>query len=320
MQNWRKLETIVADFLCDNCTLFETESLTDQVFSHIQDIINDLVQELNAEHVLIYGYNAAKIWILGEKNASGKLKDMVLAEVEKKKKKINEDLSVTTRIIPFVQPQNIEFLEIIGCFAKSRENVRNIVGDKEGEKVEVTGTPAAHEEIQRQMLDILPKVRRSKYQESKKKLFLNVFQSQSALDSLDTELDRSGVVAVWILDNRTVSMYSDSPEKAKLAMNCLNGVIWEGHYPSGNKTLDPLEEALLGTQNWLDKKAALEREAEPLFVEVPRRESEERKQQRIHSDQSAPCGHSTEAPLCSLVRELVVLFGSAGALSVILIS
>lgn len=271
LQNWRRLEWIVKDFLSANCAVFETPRLTNQVFDHIRGCIAELAEKLNVQNLLNHGQqkNENCVWIVGEIHAMEKLKAVVEREIETKKAKIQEDLSVTSRIIPFFPPHVIDYIHKMGIFSELPTTVRNVVTDKKKKQLTIEATPAGFEDVQSQVMALVNNLEDTRCQENKKKLFMKVLRTQPAIEGLEKALADNRVVAVWTHDERTVSMHSESKENSQQAMICLNQVIWEGHYPT-TRPLDELERSLLSDPKWSDKKAEMESAVSPLFIEENR--------------------------------------------------
>lgn len=272
LQNWRHLDKHVADFVTEHCAIFETESLTEQIFSHVDERMAELTKTMNIEALMDAGHklDEKRVWIIGDRNTVENVEARINKEIEEKRSKIKEDASIRPMTIPNVCDYQISYLEKTNFFKEMEAsfNLRDIKPDKEDERVTLEGTPAALDEFQNRMLDILPKMKRSRCQVNVKPLFLKVFDTKSASDKLESTLDKEDVTAVWTVANKTISSYSETKQKSKIAMDCLFDVVWEGQYPSENKVLEDLELNLLTTQDWEDKKGELELVANPLFIEL----------------------------------------------------
>ena len=208
-----------------------------------------------------------QISFLGEKSEVESLKLRVLQQIKEKEKQIQDERSRKTNTVPNITEFQISYLERINFFKDMEEKYKlgHFTFDKSNHLVEMNGLPSATNEVQKRMLEILPAVTQSRCHEIKKPLFLKVFQTRLAQESLQKELLAKNLVAVWTLEGKTVSMYSESKAKAKNAMDCLNETIWEAQYPNG-RAFDELEERLLKTPKWDRKREELERLADPLQI------------------------------------------------------
>ena len=148
---------------------------------------------------------------------------------------------------------------------KAAFKLKDIDANKAREEITITGLPSCIEDVQKRMLDILPKVERSRVSETKKPLFLKVYKTQLAKESLENEFLNRGVVASRTLENKTISMFSETKEKSRIAMDCLNDLIWESQYPQ-TREFDELEKKLLSTPSWRAKEAELLKNAAPLQI------------------------------------------------------
>lgn len=252
--------------------MYETDTLTEQVFSQLVPKVRELTKSLNVicndsntKQTALFGAN--RISVIGERQTIEDLKTRMEQHMEAIERKIKEDLTIKTVTFPNVKDYQIHYLGITEFFRdmKRKHGLRDIQTDEPNERVKLTGVPSKIEEVQKEMNDILPKLSKSKFSEDKKQLFLRVFSTKLAKESILNEFLNKRVKAVWTLENRTVSMYSESKEKARLAMECLNNVIWEARYPE-SRDLDELEKQLLLTAVWRDKKEELMKMADPLQI------------------------------------------------------
>ena len=208
-----------------------------------------------------------KIVIIGEKATVENLQAQISKKIKEKEKQIQEERSVRPVDVPNIPAYQIEYLECIKFFDEMRKahKLKDIKADKDKEIVRITGIPSSIDEVQKRMLEIVRSVSKSRCSENKKPLFLKVLKTQLGIESLKNELLNRRVRAVWTIESKTVYMYSDSNENARLAMDCLNDVIWEAQYPA-SRDFDDLERKLLTSSGWRNKKAELEKTAEPLQI------------------------------------------------------
>ena len=272
LQNWRALIQCVEKFVTAHCLLFETESLTEQVFNHVAQKLKELTKSLKVVYQLISGKmshqpGVNKICVIGERPTVENLQAQILKQIKQKEKEIQEEQNVKTVIIPNIRSYQVDYLERVKFLAemKAAFKLKDIDANKAREEITITGLPSCIEDVQKRMLDILPKVERSRVSETKKPLFLKVYKTQLAKESLENEFINRGVVASRTLENKTISMFSETKEKSRIAMDCLNDLIWESQYPQ-TREFDELEKKLLSTPSWRAKEAELLKNAAPLQI------------------------------------------------------
>ena len=272
LQNWRSINQLIEKFVQTNCLIYQTETLTEQVYSELVPKVRNLTKSLKVIFATISAKQSAhpganQLSVVGEKPTIENLKVQIEKLIKAEEKKIQEELAVRTIVFPNIKDYQIDYLELSEFFKDMKKafTLRSISPDRQNERVTITGVPSSIDMVQKKMFDILPKLSKSRCAESKKPMFLKVLETALAKESLSKEFLNKRLVAVWTLENRTINMYSEDKDKARLAMDSLNELIWEAEYPS-NRNLDDLEMQLLTSALWRDKKAELMKVAEPLQI------------------------------------------------------
>lgn len=263
LKNWRLLKQATTKFVNDNFLVYQTQALTQQVYEKLILEMPQLVagqpisSSLSAPDQQLY-QKTKRIAFGGEEAVIGALKARLLAMIKRYEAEIQEEKSVTRVVVPNIPEYQIEYLTIINFFTEmmSKHKLKSIAGDVKQQTVTIQGVPSHIEQVQQQMLKLLPAVANSKVSANKKPLFIKVFKTEFARKSIKQEFALKNVKAVWMLENRTVSVYSGSRALSEKAMECVNNVVWEAQYPSDHD-FDELERKLLRSGIWNDRKTEM---------------------------------------------------------------
>ena len=271
MKNWKFLKRNVGRFVKDELAVYETSRLTQQVF----DMVYARIPALTAGTPVLMACNNRSgggsyenvITVVGEKNVVEHVTAGLLTEIGKAEEDIQEELSVKETTIPNVQDAQIKYLNLVDFFdSKSKEyKLKSFTGDASTQQIRIEGVPRSTEAVQKEMLELLRNISQSKTSINKRPLFFEVFTTTSANRAIRQQLDSHQIAAVWIVENKTISVYSQSKRISKEALKHINETVWEERYPADH-ALDELESNLLRSQLWNEKKSHWEDVYQPLKI------------------------------------------------------
>ncbi|KAF6033905.1 hypothetical protein EB796_007785 [Bugula neritina] len=251
LKKWRKRRQLIDDFIRSNVSVYYTQTLTQQVFNKLKPGFKNLFSKNDVVTKVAEG---EPIGIAGMKGNVEQLTQELTKAIAKYEAEIRDEKATKTEVLPNVLDYQLNFLKQTDFFTtlQQKHKLKDVSGDVQQRAVAFTGVPANIEAAQRETLNLLPHLAKSK--------------TPMAEKSIRQELLAAGKLqAVWTVENRTLSVYSvDKPSAAK-ALKIINEVVWEAQYPQ-DREFDEAEKKLLISGKWNDKKAELCKTFEPLEI------------------------------------------------------
>ena len=208
-----------------------------------------------------------QIAISGEQRVVQDLSTRIQEMIRKLEQEIQEEKTITEVTVPNMMDFQIKYLSLIGFFKEMAEKyqLKSFSGDASKQCVTMKGRPTSIQSVQKLMFDLLPKVNQSKVSTTKTVHFLKVFTTASAEQTIRQQFEVKQIVALWSLEKKTISVYSESKSVSQNAIDCINTVVWESQYPADNK-FDEQEKKVLDSDAWTKKKEELEAQNESLEI------------------------------------------------------
>ena len=118
------------------------------------------------------------------------------------------------------------------------------------------------------MHDLLDKFRKSTYGATKEEGFIKVLQTESADKAIKRELKVRGIVALWKIGEKNITLHSESKSMSEAALKCVDDFIWKLTYPA-DRDFDEQEKVLLQSDLWSKRKQEVQQRYQPLhFYEL----------------------------------------------------
>lgn len=259
-------------FIDESFYTYRTNTLTQQVFDRLIEEIPKLFAgqpvATDVRGITEASVNTGnQIAISGEKRTVKKLESKMLDMILKFERQIQEEKRITTVVVPNIMEYQMNYLKEADFFKRMIDvhKVKSFTGDSARQNVTIRGQPASVDAVQKDIFDLLPKVTNSKVSTKKRPTYLNVFKAELAQETIRKQLLTKRMLVFWCLDNKTISVYSDSKALSQAAMDCINNVVWEAQYPA-DRDLDESEQSLLKSPLWTSKKTELQQQYDPLEI------------------------------------------------------
>ena len=251
---------------------FITEPLTHQVFDRLTPELSALFKGQSVASDVNVRTQASvntgnQVAIAGERKTVQNLSTRIQEMIHKFEQKIREENTIVEVKVPSIPEYQIQYLNLVGFFKKMIEmhKLLSFSGDSSTRSVIMKGLPTSIDSVQKAMSELLLKVNQSKVSMTKKALFLEVFKTPSAEQTIRQQFLINNIVALWCLENKTISVYSESKDISEKAMDCINSIVWESQYPAENK-FDEQEKKVLDSDAWTKKKVEIEAQNKPLAI------------------------------------------------------
>lgn len=253
-------------FLESDCSHYVSNPpLTEQVFTQIDKILPQLMEKSK----VIYGIGSEAncLHLVGLVTDVNKMKEVLQKSIGTIERKIQEERETTTVPIPNVKQHQLQFLMVTGFFerVKKAHNLKDIQPSLEQETVTISGRPASINDVQKEMLDLLPKVEKSKVSSTKSAQFIDVFKrAQGKIEQALQRKQKSECVT--IVENKTISIYSNSIDASKEIMHFVSDqMMMEVNYPLGVK-FDEAEKMVIQSEVWRETKEQWCKKFDPLKI------------------------------------------------------
>lgn len=267
LKNWRVLKVTMGQFIQKSYFSYQTDPLTQQVFERMAARISEVFANQPVVHD-IAGNGVNVIALAGERGVVLKLKDKLLSMIAEFQTQIQEEKNVSKQTIPNVPRHQIEYLNLVDFFNRmmQKHQLKSFTGDPSKQNVTFEGRPGCIDAAQTEMLNLLPKIADSKIAVTKKSIFTVVLDTVFARQSIHQQFLIKKISAVWVLENKTISVYSESKHVSAIALKCIEDAVWEAPYPADH-SFDELEKQLLKSPLWQNKKAEIIQAYQPVEIQ-----------------------------------------------------
>ena len=272
LKNWRSLKSSLEMYIEETFQTYRTDSLTQQIFDRVTPQISSLLRGQNVASDIRPRTQAStvmgnQIAFAGEKDIVERIKGQLIQMIRRFESEIQEEQSVTRSTVPNISEYQIRYFDLIKFFSSMihKHKLKSFRGNVGSMNVTMEGTPTSVDAAQRDMFGLITKVNESKASVTKKPIFLRIFKTGKAEQVIKEKLNKKQLYAVWCLENKTISVYSDSKAISQQALDCITDTIWEAQYPP-SKDLDELEIKLLNSGLWMKKKEELIQLYSPLEI------------------------------------------------------
>ena len=167
-----------------------------------------------------------------------------------------------------------EFFKLTNFYQKMKEkySLLSFSGDVKNTQLTIEGLPKDICAVQEEMHDFLDKFKQSKYCVTREEGFIKVLRTESADEAIKSELKVKGIVALWNIGEKNITLHSESKSISEAAMKCVDHFIWKLTYPA-DRDLDEQEKVLLESDLWPKRKQEIKQRYQPLhFYELERQE------------------------------------------------
>lgn len=207
--------------------------------------------------------------VIAEK-LGGKLHDMIgVAEME-----ILDKDTVDVQKVPNVSKYQMEYLELIDFFkdVSSQHKLKSLTYDAARENVRIEGCPSSVNAVKQVLADWLRKIAESKHSLTRSAAFVTMLKTEFASKSVMQKHMLNKIAAVWFVEKHTISVYSESIDVSRAAMDCIFTVVWESRYPA-DRDFDESEKKLLTSNMWKAKTNELQENFQPLQIALSKENS-----------------------------------------------
>ena len=272
LKNWRRLRQTLEKFIQDGFLIFRTEPLTQQIFDRLTPDLPTLFKgqpvasEVNARTQASVN-TGNQVAIAGEAQTVQSLSTRIQGMIRKFEQEIQDEKTITQVTVPNILEYQIQYLNLVGFFEEmiQKHKLKSFSGDASKQSVTIQGRPTSIDSVQKTMFDLLLKVTKSKASMTKKAPFVKVFKTASAEQTIRQQFLAKKIVALWCLENKTVTVYSESEDVSQTAIDCIDSIVWESQYPAENK-FDEQEKKVLESEVWKKKKEEIQTLNQPLAI------------------------------------------------------